>query len=148
MLKRIVPLLVAAPLAACASFDRLDQGLATLEGQNRDVAIARLGYPTEQKEIAGKDVFIWRRGNMFYQPGTYFGGCSDRYGGLRSMSCVGFMPGVTDTRCTVRVIADKDGTIVETDRDGDPSSCGYYADRLQAGVPITAPDAPLKTRAD
>lgn len=138
MLKRLIPLL-ALPLAACATHDRLDQGLASLKGANREVAIARLGFPTEQKEIAGKDVFVWQRGSLFSQPATYYGGCGERYGGIRSMSCVSFMPSVTDTRCTVRVIAEKDGTIVETDRDGDPYACGYYADRLQAGAPISTP---------
>lgn len=142
MLRRALPLALLVPLAACASFDRLDQGLSTLQGQHRDVAIARLGFPTEQKEIAGRDVYIWHRGSLFYQPATYFGGCDSRYGGMRSMSCVGFMPSVTDTRCTVRVIAEKDGTIVQTDRDGDPNSCGFYADRLQGGVPISDPPPP------
>ncbi len=137
MLRRIVPLVAALPLlAACASFDALDQGLATLKGQNRDVAIARLGFPDEQREIAGKDVYIWQRGGMWYSPGGYYGGCSDRYGGIRSMSCVGFAPSIVDAHCTVRVIADKSGTIVDADRSGDPQTCEYYARRLQMGVPI------------
>ena len=124
-------------LSGCASFEALDAGLDTLKGQSRDVAIARLGFPTDQKEIAGKDVFIWSTGGTYSQPGTYFGGCGDRYGGIRSMSCVGFMPSTYSAFCEIRVIADKSGTIVHTQRRGDATTCETYANRLQAGVPIS-----------
>lgn len=135
---RVAVILAALALAGCANFEALDAGLDTLKGQNRDVAIQRLGFPDDQKEIAGKDVYIWTTGGTFYQPGSYFGGCSDRYGGIRSMSCVGFMPSTTYAFCEIRVIADKSGTIVDTERRGDAATCEQYANRLQAGVPISA----------
>lgn len=130
--------LAALVLAGCANFEALDAGLDTLKGQKRDVAFARLGFPTDQKEIAGKDVFIWSTGDVYSQPATYYGGCSDRYGGIRSMSCVGFMPSTVYAYCEIRVIADKSGTIVDTQRRGDAYTCETYASRLQAGVPISA----------
>ncbi len=130
--------LAVLALAGCANFETLDAGLNTLKGQNRDVAIARLGFPTDQKEIAGKDVYIWSTGGVYSQPSTYYGGCSDRYGGIRSMSCVSFMPSTVYAFCEIRVIADKSGTIVATERRGDAATCETYANRLQAGVPISA----------
>lgn len=129
--------LAALGLTACANFEALDAGLDTLKGQKREVAFARLGFPTDQKEIAGKDVFIWSTGGMYYQPATSFGGCSDRYGGIRSMSCVGFMPSTYSAFCEIRVIVEKSGTIVDAERRGDATTCERYADRLQAGVPIS-----------
>lgn len=129
--------MVSIALAGCANFEALDAGLDTLKGQSRDVAIARLGFPTDQKEIAGKDVFIWSTGGIYSQPTTYYGGCSDRYGGIRSMSCVSFMPSTYSAYCEIRVIAEKSGTIVDTQRRGDAPTCEAYANRLQAGVPIS-----------
>ncbi len=138
MLKRMLFVaLVPIALAGCASFEALDAGLNTLKGQNRDVAFARLGFPTDQKEIAGKDVFIWSTGGIYSQPATYYGGCSDRYGGIRSMSCVSTMPSTYSAYCEIRVIAEKSGTIVDTQRRGDAPTCETYANRLQAGVPIS-----------
>lgn len=130
-------LLAALPLAACASYERLDSGLNTLVGQDREVAIARLGFPDEQREIAGKDVFIWETGFRWYDRGGYYGGCSQRYGGIRSMSCVGFAPSIASNHCQVRVIAEKSGKITDVDRQGDVGACQTFANRLQAGVPIS-----------
>lgn len=117
----------AALVSACAANPDLSNGLAALKGQNRDAAIAVLGFPSDQKEIAGKDVYVWSSGASYVSPGGYYG-CHDIYGGglARSMTCMNYPPTVYSSYCTIRVIAEKDGTIVRTDFEGAGGGCSRY----------------------
>lgn len=52
--------LAAGCVSGCASFDGVDATLQPLKGQSLDHAISVLGYPQEDKVIAGRRLVIWR----------------------------------------------------------------------------------------
>jgi uncharacterized lipoprotein len=54
----IVAALAALVLAAC-SFDTIKQGMNDLKGQPISAAIAKLGIPNDEREIAGQKVYTW-----------------------------------------------------------------------------------------
>jgi hypothetical protein len=49
---------LAISLAGC-SFGAIKEGMNNLKGQPISVAIAKLGIPNDEREIAGQKVFTW-----------------------------------------------------------------------------------------
>jgi hypothetical protein len=49
----------AALILAACSFDTIKQGMNDLKGQPISAAIAKLGIPNDEREIAGQKVYTW-----------------------------------------------------------------------------------------
>lgn len=63
-MKRVVIGLVAViSLAGCATFGQLETGLNSLIGQDLSVAVAQLGFPSAEREVAGMRLVEWGRSN-------------------------------------------------------------------------------------
>jgi hypothetical protein len=93
----LVPLLVGA----CAGVDQLGDRAGALRGHSIKDAIARYGYPTDQKQIAGDTAYIWKTDTGGY----------------------GMVP------CTLRFITGPDDVIKAADVIGSDKACGYWATR-------------------
>lgn len=50
-------------LAGCATFGQLETGLNSLIGQDLSVAVAQLGFPSAEREVAGMRLVEWGRSN-------------------------------------------------------------------------------------
>ena len=121
-------------LSACTNYmQTTSRGLQQLEGSNLDRAIQYLGYPDDEKEIAGKTVYIWDRRDVETYPvstGVGFG----TYG-----SGVSLGVGYPITRanvygCRIRLFTEAK-KIVNYELTGDGSGCAPYAKRLQPLLP-------------
>ena len=103
MRSRIAYAMIAASmLAGCAGAIIKDK-MASLAGQPINAAIDKLGFPTEQTEIAGRKVYIW--------------------------SSRSFVEG-TSYECKIRAIVDDHDTIINWDFEGNEGGCQRYAARL------------------
>ncbi len=95
-------LIVSILLSSCAS-QIIPTRMGAMIGQRASIAIAKLGYPTDQREIAGQKVYIWSTNR--YVNGTSFG-------------------------CTIRVIVDSDEIIKSSDAEGSEGGCAQFALQL------------------
>jgi|GEM_PF-3192580 len=53
---------IALALPGCVG-DRLRETLEAYKGQDIDTVVAKLGYPTEQREMLGRTIYTWKTGN-------------------------------------------------------------------------------------
>lgn len=53
----------AAALSGCATFGQLEEGLKNLQGQPLSVAVAKIGYPSSERQVAGMRLVEWGRSN-------------------------------------------------------------------------------------
>jgi hypothetical protein len=99
--------LLSCLLAGCVYALGMPEKLQPLKGQNIRVAIERLGYPTEQREVLGDTVYTWST--------------------LGPVVANSFMVG--QLYCVIEVGTDSAGTIKEAHFHGN-AGCGPYARAL------------------
>jgi len=117
---------LALPLAACAEASRLDDGLAGLKGRSREDAMRILGFPNALKKTGDKDIYIWTTGQVGEAP-PVADSCGDRYGGgIAATHCIAAPAWFHDRHCTIRIVSDPKGTVLEASRDGDARTCERY----------------------
>ena len=54
----LVTILGAMTLAGCA-FQQIEQGMTSMEGRPINAVIEKLGFPDDERVIAGKKIYIW-----------------------------------------------------------------------------------------
>jgi hypothetical protein len=106
--------LVVALLAGCAS-EMMKSGTDRLIGQPLSAAIERLGFPTEERTIAGMKVYVWTTSTILEG---------------------------TQSQCTIRAIM-KGDVIGSWDWEGNEGRCSGYAQSLQPLQP--GPKCPRDT---
>jgi hypothetical protein len=122
----------ATVLAACTTFDDIEAGLTSLEGRPLSAAVSKLGFPDEEREIAGQKVYIWAsaRSGSYTVPQTNTG-----YGwaGGRPFTYTYQTQQVQSFNhsCVIRVMTDSNGLIVNWDVEGNIGGCERYASRLR-----------------
>lgn len=134
-MRRFVYIFLPLMLSACAT-DTMKDGLPYLVGKPIQNAINYLGYPDDQKTIAGQDIYIWHYEKTFtttqtvYTPysGTAYGmGGGMSYSGQASS----VVPEVHNNYCNIRLIADKKGIVRHFDGEGNNGGCRHYADSVE-----------------
>lgn len=126
---RLIPLLAALALPACASVQTIEQELGTVKGQSIQAVVAKIGPPTSEQKIAGGTNYTWtsqpRLENVPVTTTTtdYSTG---RPNTVESVSFVGQMQS-----CTLLMFADTAGIIGSVQRDGPNSACADYIARLK-----------------
>jgi uncharacterized protein YceK len=63
MKKLPVGLAIAALLTGCATLGQLESGLNNMLGQDLSVAVAQLGFPNAERNVAGMRLVEWGRSN-------------------------------------------------------------------------------------
>ena len=114
-------------VAACSTFNDMDNGLAAMKGQPVDNLIAVLGYPSGQTTVAGRNFVVWSTARTVsgttpvstYNPGSY-GGYSTTY-----------MPTSYNYNCTIKVEVDAQNRIVGYNYDGNIGGCQGYSKALK-----------------
>jgi len=102
VLRLATVVVVASTLAACAGAIIKDK-MASFAGHPVSAAIDKLGFPTEQAEIAGRKVYIWSSRN--------------------------FVEG-TSYQCKIRAILDDHEIITNWDYEGNEGGCMRFASKL------------------
>ena len=129
MKKTFLTLAAAASvlLSGCA-FDRLSGGLKTLLGKDIHVAVAKLGYPDDERVILGDKVYVWSTNRMtvmpIYTTSTTSGtvGSTPYYGTTMTPS---YVP--VNANCKIQLTTDSDGIITRYQVEGNESGCSAYA---------------------
>ena len=121
-------------LSACSSV-HLEDGIPYLVGKPISHAINYMGYPDDERTIAGNDVYSWHYERTFtttrtvYTPysGTAYGvGGGMSYSGQTSS----VVPEVHNNYCNIRLIVDRRGIVRDWDWQGNYSGCRYYSDTM------------------
>lgn len=85
-------------LAGCAGVDQAAKEAREMRGRPIQDAIARYGYPTDQREIAGDTVYSWRTD----------------YGALQVVPC------------TLRLVVGTDGKVKHSEVAGSDNACANF----------------------
>ena len=122
-------------LTGCTSFPALRSGLTHLRGQPISVAEKYLGYPDSAYEIDGDKVYAWGvsdtysrtvpvtsdyRGTITGQKGTY------NYTG----TATGYTSHIVTSSCSLKLVTNTRGIIINAMYSGDSTGCSGYADAL------------------
>lgn len=123
-------LLALLLLGGCVTKE-LNQGLDFLIGQNVSIAASRLGYPDEQREFQGDQIYIWRRSGSFAMPVTTQ---STTYGNIGTTPVFGTTSNTgyvnQSVACTIQMSAGTDGIIKTWHWEGNLVACEGYARAL------------------
>lgn len=131
-MRKSVCILLCLMLSACA--DTMKEGLPYLVGKPIQNAINYLGYPDDQRTIAGQDVYIWQQQRTSTSLKTvsvpFTGNAYGADGGVNySGEASTVVPVTRHDSCTIRLFADKKGTVRAFDEDSN-GACGHYSDAL------------------
>ena len=126
-------------LSAC-TFQQMDKGLSYLQGQNIETAINYLGYPDNKQKILNDTVYTW--GTNYNVSGTtpvtnYHYGSANAYNtfggsafGTYSGTSTTYVPTTFNYRCTLKIVTDEKGTIINSQYDGNQGGCSDYGQAL------------------
>jgi len=116
---------------SCASQENIKKGLDQLLGHNIEEAISLLGYPDDERSIAGKIVYTWSNSraststNPTHQTSTgYIGGSRvrlDTYGQETISKTLS---------CKIRIITDTANQVVHWEYDGNRGACRKFSKRI------------------
>jgi hypothetical protein len=112
-------LLGALALGACATFGDMDKGLASLMGQDAEVAFNVLGYPSNKQQFGDKTVYTWVRNqsSTLVTPQTVPSGTG--YTTYNTYTPVNY-------NCKITLVANPSGKLVKWGYDGNLGGCGPY----------------------
>lgn len=114
LLARITLLVGAVAYVAGCATQELNKGLQAVIGQPVDVLVNDWGYPTDQREIMGHTVYVWRNENGVMAVPMYGGGAY-----------------AAPLECTVQVVVDNNNIITSYQWSGNNGGCEAFADRIQ-----------------
>ncbi|WCJ63920.1 hypothetical protein [Agrobacterium tumefaciens] len=119
---------ILAALAGCVTSEQIDAGANTFKGQHYQTAFKRLGFPDQERKIAGHTVYSWLNQNSgsytvptYNTATTYVGGQAiyTQVQGSRTESY--------DYHCKLDLVVDSKGIVIETKVDGNIGGCERYA---------------------
>lgn len=100
---KIAPALAAVLLLSGCVAAGIGESMKKFNGRPVSELVAKLGFPTEERVIAGHKVYIWSTSN--------------------------FVEG-TNYQCRIRAILDERDNIVQWDRDGNEGGCSNFLNKL------------------
>ena len=123
-LLRFLPLCI---FAGCAT-QQLDTGLKGLIGHPVNEAVARLGYPDNQREILGDRLYVWSTSHTALMPHM---NTSTTTGSVGGMPVYGQTTGMTmapvNAYCLIQLAVTDTGIIKSYQWQGNPIGCQMYA---------------------
>ena len=135
----LVPLFLTLATSACVSFAEMKEELEEFKGQHIDVAIAKLGAPTSERVLRGKEqpgrkMYAWVRRETSYEtsekpvkPIEFFGW---RETNVPKRTTI-VSEKVTYT-CRINLYVDASDIVVSYYLDGRLQTCQVYAKRLES----------------
>lgn len=132
-MSRIIPLFsLLIILAGCSNYTDIQSSLKSFVGKDADVAIARLGTPSDTIERQNYTIYIWETGQRdsisreFYTQGPPQGAGSD----VADETVFG---DTTSFNCAIKLTANADNVITTWDLDRGLSRCRDFHQRLSYG---------------
>jgi hypothetical protein len=126
---RIVMLIAALLIGGCVTTESIIAPLRAMKGQSIQVAVAKLGYPAEKREMLGDSIYVWstNRQALLIMPTTTLGAVG-RVG--YSQTSYGATP--AQLYCTIQIATDAADVIKRVQFEGNQGGCRMYARELSA----------------
>jgi hypothetical protein len=130
-LSLVVGIALAAPALSSCVFQRLNEGLPRLMGRDIHEAINVLGYPSDQRVIAGDTVYTWSTGATVPFPVTNYSTTTGINGAPFQMTTAtpGFVP--MSLPCQIQLATNGEGRIINWRWQGNLGGCDPYAQALR-----------------
>jgi hypothetical protein len=131
-MKRLIAVILAgAALAGCV-FQNMDDGLKALIGQDVHVAVARLGYPTDKREMLGDTIYIWSTAQTVTGTMPVTSTTTGRVGNVPVQSTTtNFVPTANTYACAIQMAVDSSERIKSYQWQGNIGGCQGYARNLK-----------------
>ncbi|WP_095204636.1 hypothetical protein [Mesorhizobium carmichaelinearum] len=127
-IRSIYALVALAAAAGCQTFEKMDEGLGSLEGKPYRAAFKILGFPDAETKIDGKRVFTWRsRDTGSYTVPTFNSSTAHVNGQPVYVESEGTATETYDYHCKIDVIVGSSGIIELAKYDGNIGGCEGYA---------------------
>lgn len=126
----------AAALSGCATWGQMDDGLRGLVGQPIDAAVAKLGYPNGEQNIAGMKLVVWSSSSsgvmMLPQTARNYGTVNTSRAGFANYSSTTTYsaPVPYNYSCEIKVRVDERSIIQGYDYSGNLGGCSRYINAL------------------
>jgi len=131
-MNRIVALLVLSlGLGGCVS-QNMNEGLQSLVGQDIHAAVARLGYPSGQREILGDTIYVWGSSQNSVMPLSTTNYTSGSVGGVPvygTTTSTNLVP--VNYNCNIQLAVNSQGRIKSYQWSGNMGGCAHYANALK-----------------
>ncbi|MBB4065032.1 hypothetical protein [Gellertiella hungarica] len=117
-----------AVLAGCVTGEDVTRGTATLIGRPVEEAFDRIGFPDEERQIAGRTVYTWRNREI----GSYEVPTSEivtTYVDGHPVESVlqGSRTEVYERQCQLDLVVGRGGIVERAQADGNLAGCSRYA---------------------
>jgi len=127
-MRKILIFTLLLPLISCTTFQDMDKGLARYNGQNIHSLIRTIGYPNDQREIAGRKLYIWDTNrNVTIQMPTTSSSTVTGPGGFYTGTSTTYVPQNLNYNCRITVEVNSSETIVNYEWYGNLLGCERYA---------------------
>ena len=129
----IILLIAISTLTAGCAIQRLGKGMDALLGQPVNRLIDRIGFPSEEKVVAKRKIYVWQISSTHLstntQTSTYSGtvGTKPIYGTATTYGGTTAMP----VSCKLTVEVDSDENIIYWIGEGSEFGCAPYARRFE-----------------
>ena len=129
----IILLIAISTLTAGCAIQRLGKGMDALLGQPVNRLIDRIGFPSEEKVVAKRKIYVWQISSTHLstntQTSTYSGtvGTKPIYGTATTYGGTTAMP----VSCKLNVEVDSDENIIYWIGEGSEFGCAPYARRFE-----------------
>lgn len=121
MKRNILSILFIFMLLGCVHSSTIIMNyISNFVGQDIESLFSVLGYPDNESQFRDKKIYIWTNSNMQYVPNFQY----NPYG-LATNS--GYY---AQGNCTIKVITDRYGRIIDAEVQGNEYGCEMYARRL------------------
>ena len=108
LLKRLILIFAFLALYSCSTFKNIEIGLTRATGRSINSLISRIGYPTDERIIAGRKLYIWDTRRL-----------------------VGWDGNIIDLYCKITVEVDSNDKIIYWTYSGNRGGCRSYSDALK-----------------
>lgn len=134
-MKKICMLLVMMCLNGCALY-HMEDNLRSMYGMPIDVAFQVLGIPDGTFNFSHMTVYVWSHSQGYSYSVPQSSVTNGYMGGVPGYS-FHYMTEYQENRsgtssCKIKIMANRQGRIVQTDYDGGILACEAYADKLEA----------------
>lgn len=129
-------------LSGCMTWGSFNERLTNLGGNSIDVAIDRLGYPSDERTIAGRHLFTWSTSSsgVVFMPQTSYSTATayNRFGTTTATgTTTSYAPMPVSYGCQVILEVDGNNRITRYQYSGNIGGCQGYWRRLEGVTPAS-----------
>ena len=119
-------------LSSCTTFKDIENGLASYNGMGIQSLISHIGYPSAERNIAGRKLYVWdsRQTVTYSMPSTSTSSgtvYTNRGSGYYSGSSTIWIPQTANYFCTITVEVNSSEQIIASQFQGNIGGCERYA---------------------